>query len=82
LRGDVEVYLASPEFQGVFRFAEGHTLFQNGSVRKITYFLEDAPRQLVNLPPDLFGNGIIRHALGKELVFRVPPSARAHLRAA
>jgi hypothetical protein len=71
LKGEVEVYLAFPEFERMFRSVEGHALFKNPNVGRIVYFLEHGSSRLANMPPELFGAGIVRHARGKELVFRV-----------
>jgi hypothetical protein len=69
--GEVEVFLAFPEFDRVFRSVEGHTLFQNPNVTRIVYFLEHGSSRLATMPPELFAAGIVRQVRGKELVFRV-----------
>lgn len=74
LEGEVEVFLSFPEFERVFRSVEGHALFENQKITRIVYFLEHGKNRMANMPQELFGDGVVRHAKGKELVFRVAPT--------
>jgi hypothetical protein len=71
LAGEVEVFLAFPEFKRVFRSVESHALFKNGNVSRIVYFLEHGDSRIADMPPELSGDGVVQHARGKELIFRV-----------
>jgi len=71
LAGQVEIFLAYPDFARVFRSTEGHLLYKNAAVTDITYYLEHGSSRISSADFAELRAGKVRHAHGKKLTFKV-----------
>jgi hypothetical protein len=72
LQGEVEVFLAYPDPASVYRTIEGHALFRNPAVTRVTYHLEHGRAAGSSADFKALEKGVERDFRGKKLVFMVP----------
>ena len=78
LSGEVEVFLGSAEFDRVLRLTPAHPIFKIPEIKRIVYYLDDAAGRIPNPPAELYTNGVVKQAFGKQLVFRAQRNETFH----